>query len=579
MTNSTGGTDIPRRDEPEDGEPQLPPPPPGFDAAPPAAPAASEPPAPALAPAPPAVPLAAYRTGRAAPFGTLPTSATGPTTSPAAWPYAASPTGGTGPRAWQANWPFAAFPPGGPLPPLPPMVTLPRSPRRAQRAVLVVTAVVVVVVWIVVASVVVGGSGGGSDATERLAAVQAQVAEATSYRITITDQRHETEGDEENGTDTTSRSTAESSWDGDTWHAILETDDGATESIVEGEEYYEHQAERAADLDDELWVVSEDRVLTDEAVVGATSLDDLDPILDVPGGEDFEDEQAVATAVRLHLGYSGDPSGIVGGLEGLGSSPELFGGLAVPTQVLEAIDQIEDPVVQGRRDDVTTLAGTLAISEDLVEEYGDPLPPADVELDVGADDLPTALRLRVEQGGAWARIEVRFVEWNGSMTLAAPPESQVDRTPWLDEEGLRGLENLALVWLAPPPEGWQLTVWSPFEAADIAVTPSDCETVGLDYDAVPPDFDEDFGYDYLWLTLRPAACATDEDPTPFAPGGPGGWPSRLSPDGLLEVQVGDTAVAIETSLPDAERDAMLAGLAPVDVETLIEAASEAPDGP
>ena len=75
-------------------------------------------------------------------------------------------------------------------------------------------------------------------------------------------------------------------------------------------------------------------------------------------------------------------------------------------------------------------------------------------------------------------------------------------------------------------------------------------------------------------------CALDEDPTLFRSGGPGGFPSRTDPNlpGQVEVLVDDTAVAVDSNLPDDERDALIASLAPVDVETLIAAASERPPG-
>ena len=92
-----------------------------------------------------------------------------------------------------------------------------------------------------------------------------------------------------------------------------------------------------------------------------------------------------------------------------------------------------------------------------------------------------------------------------------------------------------------------------------------CTTVMLGWDS-------DAG-DYLHLSLRAARCALTEDPTPFEPGGPGGWPSRPGPflDDTLEVQVGNTAAIVDTSLTGATLDAVLSNLSPVDVETVIAA--------
>jgi hypothetical protein len=78
---------------------------------------------------------------------------------------------------------------------------------------------------------------------------------------------------------------------------------------------------------------------------------------------------------------------------------------------------------------------------------------------------------------------------------------------------------------------------------------------------------------YLYLTLRTAECAKSKSPEPFEPGGTGGLDERRDELDLREVLVGDTAVEVDTSLTDDELDAVLASLAPVDVETLITAAA------
>ena len=106
------------------------------------------------------------------------------------------------------------------------------------------------------------------------------------------------------------------------------------------------------------------------------------------------------------------------------------------------------------------------------------------------------------------------------------------------------------------------------------------EFLGVQLDWYDQDGGRSGENDYFSILLRPVDCALDEDPTPFQPGGPGGFPSRPDPDlpGQDEVLVGDTAVAVDSSFPSAEQDALIASLAPADVEVLITVASERPPG-
>jgi hypothetical protein len=85
-----------------------------------------------------------------------------------------------------------------------------------------------------------------------------------------------------------------------------------------------------------------------------------------------------------------------------------------------------------------------------------------------------------------------------------------------------------------------------------------------------PDAEQDS--DYFSIRLRALDCALAEDPTPFLPGGPAGLPSRTrTDDPFVEVQVGETAVIINTSLTGPDLDALVATLAPADVDTLLAA--------
>jgi hypothetical protein len=278
------------------------------------------------------------------------------------------------------------------------------------------------------------------------------------------------------------------------------------------------------------------------------------PDLDAAG---FEDTVAVAMAESVYLGALDGPAAAGG------ESPLDSGFVGDPGGFLEAIGRMAEPRLVGEADGIATLATTLEAPADLAEAFGGTFPDAEVELDVGADDLPTALRLDVTVGGSSASIEIELSGWNEPVEITVPGDDEVDLNPLVDEESLRRLTDLALVWPTDPPDGWELTVSSPMGTAD-------CEEVELDWDRMTGDAD------YFWVAERPLDCALADDPTPFRPGGPGGLPSRESTRfGTVEVQVGDTAVEVDSTLDGADVDAVLRSLAPVDVETLISAVSGA----
>jgi hypothetical protein len=444
-------------------------------------------------------------------------------------------------------------------------------------------AVLAVVALGVGGAVVLTSGDSKPDPDETLTAAQEATADATSFRFTLDVEDVSSVGNEDAGSTTTTHYTGEGEWADDRWHQLFRGGDfseGASETVVDGSKEYDRWADDTDALQDELWQEWDyEQMSQTDMLDELKAMSDAGDDLDMDG---FDDMMAVGLATELFMGGQSLPGGGYASGDTFTGSTGFVGGpgfASDPTGFLDAIDQISEPTLEAEQDGVTTLAATVTAPDEFVDAFGSPIPDGKVELDVGADDLPTALRFSATQADSSLSIEVRFTDWNGSIDIAVPSEDEIDATPWLDEESLRAA-TIPLVWLSAPPDGWELTVYSPDEdyGTTFGDSEGECENVELDWDEpYPEDVDpENVDYEdtsYIWITLTSVECSLSEDPTPFAPGGPAGLPSRTDDYGMVQVQVGDTAVLIDTTLSDEELAPILATLTPVDVETVIEAAS------
>jgi hypothetical protein len=422
---------------------------------------------------------------------------------------------------------------------------------------MVVAAAVVAVLALGAAAFLVVG-GGGTSAEDELKDVQKAMAEATSFRF-------EYEGvleSEYGALDVSGKGVS-----ADERAEVMLTDPrGVTESIYDDTDVYERSGANAGRVAGKKWAVWEEEALSDEDMLASVRIgqEKLD------GAPDADiDATAVSIAQEVFLG--GGES-----LRPLPPQGDVFSGmLGNPADLITAVEGMSDP----KRDEDDALESTIVAPDDLVEAFGNPIPDGRAELTVGDDDLPTKLRYQAKQGDARARFTVTFTDWNDDdLEVALPAKADIDPTPWLDEDGLRTVRDVGLVWPTAPPEGWYLAVWSPEELSH-QIPGELCEAVGLDWDEEAPGgpIDESDEPGYLYIVLRSAECAEEAYSEPFEPGGPGGFPIRQNEYDLTEVLVGDTAVELDSSLSDDELDAVIASLAPTDVETIIDAAPAPPD--
>lgn len=411
-----------------------------------------------------------------------------------------------------------------------------------------------------------------------LAASRRAVEDAGSFRFAVRTEVGIDSGRRDTLFAPPSRTSLEGSWSAGRSYTQQAGFLGRDEAIVAGEAAYHRHFEGAEDQKAAVWTMTEADRFTDEGLAAelhkwALGLEDDDA--------HTADHKAVEVAAWIYMG--GPDASIAtmvmttGGYIGIGTS--ILGGFSgAPTGFLEAIAELGHPDVVYDGHGVTTLVATLHAPDDLVDAFGHPIPDGTVELTVGPDHLPTALRVRIDQDTVQSVTEVAFSAWNEPVDIPVPSGDQVDTTSWLDEDGLRQLTRITFLAPTARPEGWGLMVSSPDDSGTFDPPYDECLGVQLDwFDRDTTDGDEN---EYFSTLLTPVDCALDLDPTPFRPGGPGGLPSRPDPElpEEVEVLVGDMAVGVQSNFPSAELDALIASLAPVDVEALIAVASEPPPG-
>lgn len=156
-----------------------------------------------------------------------------------------------------------------------------------------------------------------------------------------------------------------------------------------------------------------------------------------------------------------------------------------------------------------------------------------------------------------------FSRWGMAVNLDPPPSSQIDPTPFIDEDDLAAWKDAPLLSPRSLPRGWILDGAYVVPEEDTA---EECEQVALDY--TDPN-DEEAGY--LSLFQIPLACeGLDADPprgsAPLTVGRYTGWVDESEDGTFAQIVVGATVVQADTDLDVADLTAVLASLGPLDLE-------------
>ena len=250
-----------------------------------------------------------------------------------------------------------------------------------------------------------------------------------------------------------------------------------------------------------------------------------------------------------------------------------------PTSMVRLVSAATDPVLEDELGDGTVVLRTRLAPLTAYEELSDePIPPVDLTLRLDEANRPLEARFSASAGDATADVEVNFDDWGADLTVDPPSESDIDVTPWIQEEALSEADPMLLV--APtvlPSGGWVLS-----DAYRLLADPEydSCESVELTYSSdadralqesietlSSEELDDSWqDLDYLNVSTSTLECMLDVDDTPFDDE-LGGFPARGA-SGWWEVQVGDVAVYVDTSLPDDVVGPLVASLQPVTVDEL-----------
>jgi hypothetical protein len=264
-----------------------------------------------------------------------------------------------------------------------------------------------------------GGAGAGSavetagdpEAERTLEAVLAATDEAPSFRFGF------------QGLDTTMaywlggprRFTGEGVWSTDRWHLITRDQDDASETIRDGDTVYSRWPEPGEDLERAPWERWEDEPIPRDEL-----LEEMSSMLTEAAAEEgelddgFVDQLAVALAAGLYL------DGTVDRVDWVDLEVETFDFPGDPTSFVRAIGRGSTPRLLGRAGGLTTLGVTLRAPDDVATAFGRPIPDGRLEVDVGADHLPVALRLSVAGTGDSFEVEVRFSDWGAPVDIDVP---------------------------------------------------------------------------------------------------------------------------------------------------------------
>jgi hypothetical protein len=191
----------------------------------------------------------------------------------------------------------------------------------------------------------------------------------------------------------------------------------ASETILAGDTVYNRWPDGGDPLEEEpwtCWASSEDEPLPRDEVLDemAGTLDEIAAEGELDDG--LVDQLAVALAAGLYL--DGAPDRV----DWADAEVEVAAFPGDPTSFVEVIGRGGTARMLGEAGGVKTLGVTLRASDDVVAAFGRPIPDGQVELDVGPDDVPVAMRLHIAGTSDSFDVGVRFSDWGTPVDIAAP---------------------------------------------------------------------------------------------------------------------------------------------------------------
>lgn len=453
--------------------------------------------------------------------------------------------------------------------------------RRLSLRIVFAVAAAAVLVAGVVAVRALGGDDVDPDAALRRA--QSAVADAASYRLTVTTEDQSGLGALVGpGTYTTMRVVDNVEVSGDNWHSRSDGGEWVDESIVVDGTLYTRWGDSYTPVDGEQWTESP---LPDPDEAGdagdmsemlrwfVTDVESITAEGPLPDDDEIVDGMLVSMVAAVYLAGLGD----VGPASGGGLVPFATD----PRALAAALGSLQDAEVVSRSGAGVTIRATRRAPAEVIEALDRPVPDGRFEVVLDADDRPVSLTLTVENESAKHTSRVDFSGWGATIIITAPAESEIDPTPWLDEEALaEARAGITPVRPTVLPEGIELQEIHPMAAAEAAEMGAveGCAQLNLVYGPpIDPAVLDDPGAvaelgawdDYMDVYLLPASCAERADDTPFRRGDYGDAAVRNVEDGTLEVLVGDTVVQIDTSYEGETLAALVTSIQPFDLDAEI----------
>lgn len=304
------------------------------------------------------------------------------------------------------------------------------------------------------------------------------------------------------------------------------------------------------------------------------------------GDDELEDELWIEESLELEPGSERSESVL---------ADETFftlaaGGLTSvePTALADVLDRLKDATVIERppgrvvvgaevklpASQLTEIPEEADLSEDEIAEIEASTPKkTTIEFEATTKGIPVRLALLTEASDSKSDIEITFTAWNQPVEIERPGSESIEPTPWLDEDALaEARPDLTLVAPTTPPSGMEMVAVE--GRVDEYTDSLSCPTISIGY-ATPRDGDDgermalgDGESDYFDLHFLPRACAEEFDAdTPFEAGPFGAVPAR-EVEGW-ELLFGETVVQVDTTLDDDALVAVIASLAPVDLDAAL----------
>ncbi|MEY2569573.1 MAG: hypothetical protein QOE35_4102 [Actinomycetota bacterium] len=231
-----------------------------------------------------------------------------------------------------------------------------------------------------------------------------------------------------------------------------------------------------------------------------------------------------------------------------------------PVGLLRALGAARTPTLVSRNGDTVVVKAEVDPSQAYGSALAGQVDAASVQITVLKDDRLERAVLTASGDTGTVTADYHFTDWGKRVQVAAPPSSQLDPTPGIEEEDVAAFRDAKLLMPRGIPAGWVL------EGASVVPkdqTEEGCAQVEIDY--TDPN-NADAGY--LSLYELPKSCANLTGPRgskPFKAGRSTGYAQEDETGALAQIVVGDTVVQADTDLPLDGLARVLADLVPLNL--------------